>query len=234
MRILSLAAVTTFVVIAACSDVASPLAAGSDAGSLTAAGGAAHFLGGKKKIDVRSKHGHHDEGDRAECGDDDRDHHDYWGKRRHGRHEHHWGKRGHSVFSRGKHGFSGHMLGGHHEDGEDCGGGTETTGTISGAVMNDGAAASGFPVFLLNEAGTAVLANTTTATDGSYSFAGVAAGNYLVCETDPFVAIYGFLGQTRPETGPACPVGYAPIGFLITLDGGATVGGNDFSNFGET
>ena len=55
-------------------------------------------------------------------------------------------------------------------------------------MTNEGAAASGFPVFLLNEAGTTVIANTTTANrTGSYSFRTVAAGTYLVCETDPYV-----------------------------------------------
>ena len=129
-------------------------------------------------------------------------------------------------------------------DDEDCGGEGEggggggepgATATIGGAVTNDGEAASGFPVFLLNAGGTTVLASTVTASDGtgSYSFAGLEPGTYLVCETDPFVELYGFLGQTRPATGPACPAGYGPVGFSITVVGGATAGGNDFSNFGE-
>ena len=129
MRILSLAAVTTFVVIAACSDVASPIAAGSDVGSLTAAGGAAHFLGGKtvRPTSRRSTVTTTTRRPEAECEDDDRDHHDHWGKRRPLGIAQSTTTTGASaitsVFSRGKHGFSGHMLSNHDEDGEDCGGG---------------------------------------------------------------------------------------------------------------
>jgi Ca2+-binding RTX toxin-like protein len=65
------------------------------------------------------------------------------------------------------------------------------TGTVSGTVFNDAnldgkqeateAGIAGQTVRLLE--GTAVIATTTTASDGSYSFSGVSAGNYTVSVT---------------------------------------------------
>jgi len=234
-----LAAVAIVFAIAACSDPASPIATMSDDPSLVAGGGAAHFLGGKKKIDVRGKHGHghdrdRDDHDKPECDDDgDRDHHDRWGKRDHHRHHSKWhkrhdareGKRGHPSFQM-------QSYGGNDEHDEGCsGGGEEIPGTISGSVTNDGAPANGFPVFLLTPTGTAVVANTTTTANGTYSFTEVAPGDYLVCETDPFVEAWGYLGESTPGSGPSCPAGYAPFGYGLTLASGATADGNVFINF---
>ena len=230
MRILSLAAVTSFVVIAACSDVAAPIATGSDTESLTDGRGAAHFLNGghfdRGHFGDWGKHRHDGDEEQPECGGDgDGDHHGHWGK-------HHR----YRFSSRLNHRFNAHLMGSSDEgDSEDCGGGgEETPATIGGTVTNNLTGANGFPVFLLNPQGTTVVASTTTATDGtgSYSFTDVAAGPYLVCEADPFLEIYGFLGQTRPAAGPPCPAGYAPIGFVVEVAGGDTATGNDFVNLG--
>lgn len=98
--------------------------------------------------------------------------------------------------------------------------------------MGDGAGLNSFPVFLLDAGGTTVVANTTTTTDGtgSYSFT-VKPGTYLVCEDNPFVAAHGFLGETQPSGGAPCPSAYGPRGFALTVAGGATAAGNNFTNF---
>jgi hypothetical protein len=109
---------------------------------------------------------------------------------------------------------------------------TEQPGSVSGTVKNNGAGVAGFPVFLLSTDGATVVASTTTGSDGNgtFNFANVKAGSYLLCETDPFTEEWGMLGETRPQTGPSCPAAYGPVGFSVTVTGGADAGGFAFSN----
>ena len=84
--------------------------------------------------------------------------------------------------------------------------GDQQTGTISGTTFTDTngdgtqqageSGLSGVTVQLLNASGT-VIATTTTAGDGSYSFTGVTPGAYTVRETDPA----GYV-STTPNTVP--------------------------------
>jgi len=105
-----------------------------------------------------------------------------------------------------------------------------TPGSVAGTVKNNGAAVTGFPVFLLSTDGANVIANTSTDGTGSFNFAGVTPGSYLLCETDPFTEEWGMLGETRPQTGPACPEAYAPVGFTVTVTSGTASTGFAFSN----
>lgn len=228
--------------IAACSEPSSPVAIGSDISSLTAhrSGGDAHDdrgKGGRDDHDRAKKHGDddHDDHKGGECQDDDHGrkhghHAGQSGKRSHG--DRHWSKGDHDDRRWGK-------KHGHHADNRDdseCDGGGSggaTTGTISGTVSNTSMPASGYPVSLLNAAGTMVIASTNTASDGtgSYSFLTVQPGAYLVCETDPNVLAWGFLVETTPSSGnPACPTGYALFGYLVTVTPGLSADGNSFVN----
>jgi len=233
-------------VIAACSDASSPTGL-SDQSSLAPGDAVAHFTGSspsndhgrndvKGKKDEKGKKGHSDH-ESGECHDDDHGskHDDYAHHLslnfRHDDHD-----RGHDEHRHDKHKGKKHH--GDDDDRDECGGngggGGPTTGTVSGTVMNNGAAVNAFPVFLLSANGASVVSNAATDATGAYSFAAVAPGSYLVCEADPFTPAWGMLTETRPNTGPACPSGqgYAPLGFSVTVAAGATVTGNDFTNFG--
>lgn len=108
------------------------------------------------------------------------------------------------------------------------GGGGTGTGLVGGTVRNDGAGAVAYPVTLLSSDGTTVVATATTTSDGSgsYMLSSVPAGTFLLCELAPDAS----LSEVMPSYGPACPSGYGPVGYWITLaDGGISVG-NAFSN----
>ena len=188
----------------------------------------AHFTRGGHDDHDRGKKSHHD--DDQECRDDD-----HGGKDHH--HSHHGYKHGHyDRHDSGHHGklqlhFKGHE--GHDDDDDNCnGGGGPTTGSVSGTVFNNNAPVNGFPVSLLSPNGASVIASTSTDATGAFSFAAVAPGSHLVCETDPFTDQWGHLGETKPNAGPPCPTGYAPRGYTVTVAAGANSGGNDFANFG--
>jgi len=116
----------------------------------------------------------------------------------------------------------------------DSGSGGDQTGSVAGTVMNNGTGANGFPVFLLSTDGATVVANGSTGSDGTgtFSLAGVKAGSYLLCETNPFTDQWGMLGETQPNSGPSCPAAYAPFGFSVTVTAGGKADGNAFTNFG--
>jgi hypothetical protein len=232
MRARGLAILAIVLAIAACSDVSSP----TDVATVPAAGPEAHFLGGQSFND-RGKLGGHDDHswggkrghdrDHDECDDSDRQGDAFHHGVKRGRYAHHWSLRRYDFHRHGK-------KHGHHDgdrDDSDCGGETGP-GTIQGLVQNDGAAASGYPVYLLSADGATVVATTTTDGTGAFTFAAVPPGTYLVCEADPFVAAYGFLAESTPSTGSACPAGYAPLGYSITVNAGGTSAGNTFLNFG--
>lgn len=211
MRTPGLAAITLVLAIAACSDVAAPTASTFETSSLEAAAHKSSYQQDK----FGAKH--------DECSDADQDRR--WGKRRHHLRFRHWGwshNRRHSYHFRG------------HDDNtcepeppEQPG---PATGSISGTVLNDGEAAVGYSVFLLKADGS-VAATVVTDGAGAYTFAEAAAGTWLVCEENPFTEENGFLGETRPQTGPACSgAAYAPRGFSLVLAGGAALTGNNFSN----
>ena len=209
MRTPGLAAITMAFAIAACSDVAEPTAMISDPSTPEAV---AH----KSFSESQRSSGHRlgDQKDKCDANDHDR----RWGRRGYHSRFRQWGSR----HDRRSWHFRGH-------DSDDCETPAPATGTISGTVMNDGEPAAGYAVFLLNADGS-VAANALTDATGAYSLVG-AAGDYLVCEENPFTEAHGFLGQTRPQTGGACPgAAYAPLGFSLTLAGGATLTGNNFSN----
>jgi hypothetical protein len=66
----------------------------------------------------------------------------------------------------------------------------------------------------------------TLATDvvGNFSFTGLPAGAYTVCEASRFP----YSIETVPTSGPACPFG---VGYAITLSDGQVVTGLLFGNF---
>lgn len=210
MRTPGLAAITLILAIAACSDVAAPTAMITDP---TAPEASAH----KSFSDSRRDSGRRLGDTKDKCADNDHDRR--WGKRSHHVRFRQWGSR---------HGRRSWHFRGH--DSDDCEA-APATGSISGSVSNDGeAAGAGWAVFLLKADGS-VADNTVTDATGAYSFASAAAGTYLVCEENPFTEAHGFLGETRPATGGACPgAAYAPRGFDLTLTGGAALTGNNFSN----
>jgi hypothetical protein len=74
---------------------------------------------------------------------------------------------------------------------------------------------------------TTVLDTQTTSGGGLYSFTGLAAGDYVVCEVLPS----GWV-QTLPTSGPTCPDG--THGYSFTVDSGFTETSNDFGNIVTT
>jgi hypothetical protein len=67
--------------------------------------------------------------------------------------------------------------------------------------------------------------NATVATDalGNFTFTGLAAGTYTVCEASKFP----YTVETIPTSGPACPFGF---GYAVTLTDGQVVRGLLFGN----
>jgi hypothetical protein len=67
--------------------------------------------------------------------------------------------------------------------------------------------------------------NATVATDlaGNFTFTGLPAGDYTVCESSKFPYMF----ETAPTSGPACPFG---VGYAITLADGQVVTGLLFGN----
>ena len=67
--------------------------------------------------------------------------------------------------------------------------------------------------------------NVTLATDvvGNFTFTGLPAGAYTVCEASRFPYMF----ETVPTSGPACPFG---VGYAITLADGQVVTGLLFGN----
>ena len=83
------------------------------------------------------------------------------------------------------------------------------------------------------ELGQVASRTTTTATDGTYSFPNLFAGNYIVCE-----ALQANWSQSRPlvavhvpsgETLGTCPGGTKGYGFAVS--GTGNLSGNDFGNY---
>jgi SdrD B-like protein len=68
--------------------------------------------------------------------------------------------------------------------------------------------------------------NTTTVTDaaGNYSFTGLPAGTYTVCESQRF----GWI-QTAPQEASSCTSG---LGYTIVVPAGGSVTAQDFGNVG--
>jgi len=122
---------------------------------------------------------------------------------------------------------------GHDHDDDKCGssgsgngGGTQATGSISGAVSGSNGPVSGWTVYLISASSST---STTTNASGAYSFANLAAGTYLVCESDP-----GSDQEELPANGSSasaapCSTG-AAYGFSLTLTAGGTLSGNNFVN----
>jgi len=73
-------------------------------------------------------------------------------------------------------------------------------------------------------------AETTTDALGVYTFSGLMPGSYLVCEKPPAPWVQSYPKVGDPGTG-ACPAGYGPVGWSITLTSGQTDSGNDFGNY---
>ena len=67
--------------------------------------------------------------------------------------------------------------------------------------------------------------NLTVTTDlaGNFSFTGLPAGDYTVCEA----AKFPYMFEMVPTSGPACPFG---VGYMITLSDGQVVTGLLFGN----
>lgn len=241
MRARMLAMLAAALAIAACNDASPPTGLSSNDG--VAVLPEAHFngssdygpkQGGHEDHDQGKKSGHGDHED-GECHDDDHgggDRHHSNHSRKHGHYDHRWDERGHDHYK-----VSLHAKGRHDDDDDDnCGnGGGATTGSITGTVLNDGQGANGYPLFLLSSDGATVVATTNTTADGSgtYTFAAVNAGSYLLCEANPFTPEWGMRAETVPKSGPSCTgTAYAPLGYSVTVTGGATSSGNNFSNFG--
>ena len=202
MRTRSLAAITLVFAIAACSDVASPDAMNPGATS-------------QQETLSQSDH-------QQAC--DANDHH--WGK--HARRFRRWGRSpaASSALSSQRR----HRWGRRQDDNDqECGGGAAPA-TVSGTVTNNGTGAVSYAVHLLSADGLTVVATANTDATGAYSFAAVVAGTYLVCESNPYTEAHGWLGETRPNTGAACPAAYGPLGFSLTVAAGATLTGNSFNN----
>jgi hypothetical protein len=77
-------------------------------------------------------------------------------------------------------------------------------GTIKGSMTYAGAADVGAKVTLLTQAG-ATVATTTTAADGTFSFASLAPGTYVVQYSDTATQLYGS-GPANAATGRTGPV----------------------------
>jgi hypothetical protein len=128
-----------------------------------------------------------------------------------------------------KHANNGHHYGWRHGQHDDCDTGP-VLGGISGTVFFD------LSYDGLQQADEAGLANwyvmlsgpvnATTVTDaaGNYSFTGLPAGTYTVCESQRFAWI-----QTAPQTASSCTSGF---GYTIVVPAGGVLGGLNFGNVG--
>jgi len=143
----------------------------------------------------------HDRHDDDQCCDDDRRGHDRWGR-------------------------------GHDKDDDNCGDGGDSgtgggaTGSISGNVTGSNGAMAGWTIYLISSSNTT---STTTGTNGSYSFANLAAGTYTVCEANPSPDAEQLPANGSSSTAAPCSTG-ASYGFTITLAAGAASSGNNFVN----
>ena len=127
-----------------------------------------------------------------------------------------------------KHANEGHHYGWRHGQHDDCA--QPALGGISGSVFFD---QSYDGVHDADEAGlaswTVMLSgpvNTTLFTDaaGNYSFTGLPAGTYTVCESQRF----GWI-QTAPQTASACTSGF---GYTVVITAGGSASALDFGNVG--
>jgi hypothetical protein len=96
---------------------------------------------------------------------------------------------------------------------------------------------SGWSIMLLDSTG-AVVAIDITDENGMYEFDTVMPGEtYLVCEEDQLYWEQTYPNNTTPDPNPpkttiaACPVGYGPYGYEITLESGDEDTGNNFGNY---
>ena len=93
--------------------------------------------------------------------------------------------------------------------------------SISGNVYNDVLGRPGISGWTVEVSGP-VTATAVTDVNGNYSFTGLPAGTYVVCEAIPM----GWR-QTSPPSGTSCSTG---IGYTFTIVGGT---GASFVNFGN-
>jgi SdrD B-like protein len=93
--------------------------------------------------------------------------------------------------------------------------------TISGNIFNDILGRPGISGWTVEVSGP-VTATAVTDVNGNYSFTGLPAGTYVVCEAIPM----GWR-QTSPPSGTSCSTG---IGYTFTIVGGT---GASFVNFGN-
>ena len=93
--------------------------------------------------------------------------------------------------------------------------------SIVGNVFNDASGYPGLTGWVIELTGAAT-ATTQTDALGNYSFVGLAAGTYTICET-----VQATWHQTWPWSGPACPTG---LGYSFTLSDGQSASLVDFGN----
>jgi len=129
-----------------------------------------------------------------------------------------------------KHANNGNHYGWRNGQHDDCNTPAPVAGSISGTVFldlsydgardGDEAGIANWNVMLSGPV------NGTIVTDaaGSYSFTGLPAGTYTVCESQRF----GWL-QTGPLTASSCTSGY---GYTVVVPAGGTVPSLDFGNIG--
>ncbi len=99
---------------------------------------------------------------------------------------------------------------------------------------------AGWPIYLLNAAGTTVVQSTTTDSNGDYTFDEIVPGSYKVCEAaDNNTSDSTTWYQSYPKTGTTdlytgCTglnSAYAANGYAVTLATNANDTGNDFGNY---
>ncbi len=99
---------------------------------------------------------------------------------------------------------------------------------------------AGWPIYLLNAAGTTVVQSTTTDSNGDYAFNNIVPGSYKVCEAaDNNTSDSTTWYQSYPKTGTTdlytgCTglnSAYAANGYAVTLATNANDTGNDFGNY---
>ena len=163
--------------------------------------------------DKWNKRGHDRHDDDRDCCDDDR-------RGDHGRRDRRWG-----WWGWGDH-RDGH--GNDKDDDKDCGAAPAASGTISGSVSGDNGAVSGWTVFLIPQGGGSGT-STTTSANGSFSFGNLAAGTYMVCESDPTPDAEQLPANCSSTTAAPCSTG-AAYGYSLTISAGSILTGIDFLN----